>query len=222
MAWRQRLAETLVETPRLRGVLPRRAVVMILLSGDGPDPEMVFEVRANGIPQSGEIGFPGGKVDPLTDKTVADTALREASEELGVPSSAFQVLGRMDSLLTRWGLQIDVVVCHTALRVSEFQPSPDEVARVFGLRLSWLRAQTPEIHRLLVQSHPVRTDPQTGEQTVLFPAKSLDLPERYHQPWGDTITNIYAYRSPEGVVWGITGDILHDFLARYETAGQTP
>ena len=32
------------------------------------------------------------------------------------------------------------------------------------------------------------------------------------------MTDIYAYKSPEGLVWGITGDILRDFLNRYHQA----
>ncbi len=218
MTWNSILSRALPAQPRLRGVLPRNAVVMVLLAGDEADPEIVFEERAAGIAQSGEIGFPGGMAEPAIDRTVEATGLREASEELGVPVDQFQLLGRLDSLITRWGLQLDVVVCRTALHLQAFQPNPGEVARLFGLKLSWLLEQKPEQYRILVKSHPVRIDPATGEETVLFPAKALNLPERYHQPWGDTVTDVYAYKSHEGLIWGITGDILHDFLERVATA----
>ena len=182
--WQEVMADTLVGVPRLRGVLSRSAVVMILLSGDETDPEIVFEERAAGIPQGGEIGFPGGKVDPLTDKSPEDTALREASEELGVPRNRFHILGRMDSVLTRWGLMIDVVVCRTTLHLSDFRPNPEEVSRVFGLRLSWLLAQTPGKYQIMVQSHPVHHDASTGEQTVLFPPRHWNCRNGIISPGG--------------------------------------
>ena len=215
MNWKEVLEKALPELPGLRGTLNRRAVVMVLLAGDEWDPVIVFEERAAGITQGGEIGFPGGMVEPELDGSAEQTALREASEELGVPADQFSVLGRLDSLVTRWGLQMDVVVARSRLSVSEFAPQKSEVARLFGLPLSWLLRQTPEIHGVVVKSHPTRIHPTTGEEEWLLPAKALHLPERYHQPWGDAVVPVVSFRTPEGVIWGITGDILQDFLQRY-------
>ena len=215
MEWRKILNRALPEQPGLRGTLNRRAVVMVLLAGDEWDPVIVFEERAAGITQGGEIGFPGGMVEPELDGSPEQTALREASEELGVSQEQFSVLGRLDSLVTRWGLQMDVVVARSTLSVSEFTPQASEVARLFGLSLSWLLRQTPEIHGIVVKSHPARIHPTTGEEEWLLPVKTLHLPERYHQPWGDAVVPVVSYNTPEGVIWGITGDILQDFLQRY-------
>lgn len=212
MDWMDGLARMLPKDPGLRGVLSRRAVVMVLLAGSAQDPCVVFEERAAGIAQAGEIGFPGGMAEPSRDATVEETALREASEELGVPVGSFTPMGRLDSLVTRWGLRIDVVVARTSLGMEAFKPNPAEVSRLFGLRLSWLLAQEPLRHCLLIQSHPVRFHPETGVEEELFPAKELKLPERYHRAWGDTTVPVVSYRTPEGVIWGITGDILQNFL----------
>ena len=43
------------------------------------------------------ISFPGGKVD-FTDKDVAQTALRETLEEIGLPKSQVEVLGQLAQL----------------------------------------------------------------------------------------------------------------------------
>ena len=215
MNWMEILEHALPGQPGLRGAMNRRAVVMVLLAGDEEDPVIVFEERAAGITQGGEIGFPGGMVDPEVDRSVVQTALREASEELGVAPEQFAVLGRLDSLMTRWGLQIDVVVARCPLPVSAFVPREAEVARLFGLPLSWLLNQTPELHGVVVKSHPTRIHPTTGEEEWLLPAKTLQLPERYHHPWGDAVIPVVFYHTPQGTIWGVTGDILQDFLKRF-------
>ena len=52
---------------------------------------------------SGEMSFPGGKFDPLLDKSYLDTALRELEEELGVPKQNVEILGGIDDHLTPKG-----------------------------------------------------------------------------------------------------------------------
>lgn len=46
---------------------------------------------------SGQISFPGGKVEP-TDNSARHTALRETEEELGVQQSAVNVIGQLTDL----------------------------------------------------------------------------------------------------------------------------
>ncbi len=214
-----RLRAVLPETPGIRPAVRRRAAVMVLLTGEPDDWRVVFQVRAAGIAQSGEIGFPGGMADPAFDDGPVDTALRETSEELGIPRESMRVLGRLDSLLTRLGHRIDVVVGCTPLSLAEMSPNPAEVAHLFSLPVSWLLGQKPMRHGVVVKSHPSRIHPQTGEEEILFPARALALPERYHGPWGETVHPIVSYETPHGLIWGITGDILEDFLGKCVQAG---
>jgi 8-oxo-dGTP pyrophosphatase MutT (NUDIX family) len=46
---------------------------------------------------SGQVSFPGGKMDE-TDKSVIETALREAEEELGINPSKVEVIGSLTPL----------------------------------------------------------------------------------------------------------------------------
>ncbi|MHA2391348.1 MAG: NUDIX hydrolase [Promethearchaeota archaeon] len=62
---------------------------------------------------SGEMSFPGGKFDHITDKDYMDTALRELNEELGIPKSKVQILGCIDDHLTPKGFIITPFVACT-------------------------------------------------------------------------------------------------------------
>lgn len=52
---------------------------------------------------SGEMSFPGGKFDPISDQCLLDTALRETEEEIGVSRQNIKILGCIDDHLTPKG-----------------------------------------------------------------------------------------------------------------------
>lgn len=88
----------------------------------------------------GEVGFPGGKRDP-SDRTLADTALRETTEELGL--SGLTVLGRLSSVpLFTSDYRLEPFVAAVPDGRSP-TPSPAEVARVIPVSL----------RRLMTASH---------------------------------------------------------------------
>jgi len=77
---------------------PRKAGILILLFPFQDELHTVFIKRSekNG-PHSGQISFPGGKVDRL-DRNLKHTALRETAEELGVNSKNIKLLGALTPL----------------------------------------------------------------------------------------------------------------------------
>lgn len=100
--WLDTLITSLAEQSRLDkvvalrpGVGARPAAVLILI-GEGPQgPEIMFVERAAGLrTHAGQIAFPGGAAD-ASDRDLADTALREATEETGVDRSGIEVLGAL-------------------------------------------------------------------------------------------------------------------------------
>ncbi|KAJ7132125.1 hypothetical protein C8R44DRAFT_829415 [Mycena epipterygia] len=57
-------------------------------------PGILLQVRSRSMrSHSGEVSFPGGKIDELLDLSLLDTALREATEELGISRARIEPLG---------------------------------------------------------------------------------------------------------------------------------
>lgn len=76
------------------GPLVKAAVLVPILDRD--EAWLAFAKRTDRVAQhQGQISFPGGRVDP-TDAGFLETALREASEEIGLPPSAVEPLGALD------------------------------------------------------------------------------------------------------------------------------
>src|SRR5712672_167125 len=78
---------------------------------------------------AGQISFPGGRSEP-GDADAAETALREAAEEVGVAPAQVEVLGELPKYVTVTGYRVTPLV---ELRLDEF-----EVAEVFEVPLEFL------------------------------------------------------------------------------------
>lgn len=92
---------------------------------------------------SGQIAFPGGKVD-AEDRDATAAALREAQEEIGLEPAHVEVLGRLPEYVTGTQFHITPVV---ALVQPGFTllPNPCEVDDVFEVPLDFL--MDPVNHR---------------------------------------------------------------------------
>ncbi|MBV1857336.1 MAG: CoA pyrophosphatase [Nannocystaceae bacterium] len=136
--------------PRFSFVTPVEdaAVVALLIPGEGlreQDPQVVLIERAGSMRNhAGQVALPGGKPDE-TDGTLVNTALREASEEVGLPQLGADVLGRLAPVPTPSGFCIWPYVAWAPQGWSPRNTSEDEVAEVMTPRLSVLaRAHTSQ------------------------------------------------------------------------------
>lgn len=113
----------------------RPAAVLIAVHDGARGPEVILTKRSSALKHHpGQIAFPGGKKDE-TDPNLAQTALREAQEEVGLPMAHVEVLGEMPGHETVTGFQVSPIVAwiHTDFSAA---PEPGEVDEVFRVPLS--------------------------------------------------------------------------------------
>lgn len=121
------------------------AGVLIPLTRRDDEYHVVFTHRSDELEKhSGEVSFPGGR-EELEDNTLAETALREAYEEIALHPSDVELYGALSELPTVTGFRI-VAYAGEFPQPYELIANPDEIATIFEAPLSVLA--DPEIHRL--------------------------------------------------------------------------
>ncbi|XP_058655822.1 nucleoside diphosphate-linked moiety X motif 8 isoform X1 [Onychostoma macrolepis] len=116
------------------------AAVLVCLCAVSGDPALLFTLRSAKLKgrHKGDVSFAGGKKDP-SDRTVVDTALREAREELGIHVTEDKVWGVLKPLRDMSGLMIAPVIANLGpLEALSFRPNPSEVEEIFTLTLEHL------------------------------------------------------------------------------------
>ncbi len=190
------------------------SAVMLLLIPAGDEYHLLFEKRARHIMQAGEICFPGGRFDTEKDSDTLMTALRETSEELGIPEDKIRVMGRLDTIVAIMGQVIDVYVGVTEIGIDGMHYDQNEVEKIFSIPVSYFENKGPEKYQTMIKSYPSYIDEANGEEIVLLPSGELGLPERYEKPWGGFKYNVFAYRTSEGTIWGVTARMIIDFIKK--------
>lgn len=108
-------------------------------------------------PHSGQVSFPGGRVEP-TDPTAQHTARRETHEEIGLPPSAIELWAALPLHRTASNYWVHPWVGRVTDWPRPLRLQPAEVARVFTVPLAWLaQPQHLERHRRMVHGVAVPT-----------------------------------------------------------------
>ena len=165
--------------------MSRAAVLLGLVMRD--EPMVLLTRRANHMStHSGQVAFPGGKVDPQ-DPDVRHTALREAHEEVGLSPALVHVLGELPTYTTGSAFVITPVV---GLVDPGFEavPNPSEVAQVFEVPLSFL----------MNPAHPRRHAHEAQGVRREWYSMPYSQGEHEHFIWGATagmLRNFYRFLS---------------------------
>jgi 8-oxo-dGTP pyrophosphatase MutT (NUDIX family) len=120
-----------------RGTTRMAAALLLLYPLEG-SVGVALTVRESGLRRhAGQISLPGGVVD--AGETLAEAALREAFEEIGVDPAAVRVLGE----LTPVHVEVSGFVLHPVVGIADgrpaFAPAADEVDAVLEVPLDHLR-----------------------------------------------------------------------------------
>lgn len=190
-ALRQRLRAPPVWEPELRSEgkymdrPPLHAAVLIPIVAREHPSILLTERTLHLSTHSGQIAFPGGKVD-ADDADASATALREAQEEVGLDPAFVEVLGVLPHYVTGSAFIITPVV---ALVQPGFTLTPNqhEVAAIFEVPLEFLMNPA---------NHQRRSFEWSGQRREWF-----SMP--YQDP---DLAN-----APERFIWGATAGILRNF-----------
>jgi|TARA_B110000003_G_scaffold275718_1_gene319196 8-oxo-dGTP pyrophosphatase MutT (NUDIX family) len=127
----------------------RQAAVLIAVT-DSEDPELIYTLRSNKVgSHGGEVSFPGGMFEK-EDKDLQNTALRESQEETGLDQSKVNILGPIDTVVSRFNISVTPYVGIVPNNI-ELNNNSDEIEACFRVPLSFLlkdkRHRNDEINR---------------------------------------------------------------------------
>ncbi|MEC5318891.1 CoA pyrophosphatase [Brenneria populi subsp. brevivirga] len=112
---------------------PRRAAVLVPIVRH-TTPTLLLTRRSSALRKhAGQVAFPGGAADS-GDRSLIETALREAQEEVAIPARNVQVLGVLPPVDSVSGFQVTPVVGLIPAD-TRFYPNESEVAELFEMPL---------------------------------------------------------------------------------------
>ena len=162
----------------------QRAGVLALLYPKEKEWHIVLIERSSRHPgdqHSGQISFPGGRFEE-PDRTLADTALREAHEEVGVDPHIVTLIGELTELyIPVSNFLVKPYVGYTTI-TPEFRPQLSEVRAIVEAPVELLRK--PEARQV--------TDLQLAENITLRKVPYFNVEDR--------------------IVWGATAMMLNELL----------
>jgi len=167
---------------------PKIAAVMMLVYPKNGISHTVLIIR-NSYPgvHSSQIAFPGGKTE-LMDKNLAQTALRETEEEVGVHSTSIEVIRPFTEVyIPPSNFMVTPFLGFTEI-TPKFVLQPDEVAGIIEMPLHELFDDQIVVERKLMTSYAIAVD---------VPAFKI----QEHIVWGATAMMISELKETFRLVW---------------------
>ncbi|WP_296307982.1 CoA pyrophosphatase [Pseudomonas sp.] len=173
--------------PAIGDRAPAQAAVLVPIVQRAQPMVLLTERATRMSTHSGQVAFPGGRVDP-GDTNIAAAALREAWEEVGLSAEFVEVLGALPTYTTVTSFIVTPVIAIVQPGF-ELRLSPHEVADAFEIPLAYL--MNPAHH------HRHRMVGEGGEARQWF---SMPYQDGAHERfvWGATagmLRNLYRFLS---------------------------
>lgn len=160
---------------------------------------LLFEVRAAGVRQPGEVSFPGGLVEP--GETMRAAAVRETCEELLVEAAQIELVAPLDKLHHLGSAIIHPFVANLKGYGGTF--STHEVQEVFEVPFGFFLSTPPAAY--------------CNEISVTRTAENFprDKVPRWPYPWAVGRNNVLFYEYEGKVIWGMTARIVRNLAELY-------
>lgn len=159
---------------------PVPAAVLIALVDHEGELSVLYTERSPDLrSHSGQVAFPGGKIDP-TDADAAAAALREAEEEVELDPTDAKVLGYMPQYYTGTNYLITPVVALVEPR-RPFVPNPGEVRSVFEVPLDYLMQDESFTRRHLSRNGRNHSTWQVEHSGLVIWGITANLTWRFHE-----------------------------------------
>ncbi len=166
------------DVPHERPPVPAAVLIALVEREDGLS--VLYTERSPTLrSHSGQVAFPGGKIDP-TDADAAAAALREASEEVALDAGDARVLGYMPQYYTGTNYLITPVVAVVDPR-RPFLPNPDEVRSVFEVPLAYLMQDASFTMRSIARNGRQHATWQIEHSGLVIWGITANLTRQFHE-----------------------------------------
>ncbi|SFM44369.1 NUDIX hydrolase [Marinobacter zhejiangensis] len=121
---------------------PEAGILLPVTNSPG-NPEIVLTLRSSNLStHSGQVAFPGGKRD-VGDRSLADTALRESHEEIGLQPEVVEIIAPLSQVMSRHGI---LVTPYVGLIPDEVRllANPGEIDSIFKVPIDFFLADQRE------------------------------------------------------------------------------
>lgn len=178
----------------------RKYAILLPLIEVENETHILFEVRSMNLrSQPGDICFPGGKVD-REDKHTMHTAIRETTEELGIPDNHIKDLIPLDYMVSDFGRMIYPYIGRIT-DIANIIPNKDEVDETFTVPLSFFLETAPKKYKVNFKVAPEDN----------FPYDLIIGGENYD--WRTHQLDELFFKYNGKVIWGLTAKVLTHFIS---------